>query len=527
MTEAAKGPVLVFLFEQPGQTHSTLTSPPLRAQCEEFLNHLSGGAASLTERWPAAPLLQVLVAAYQSGSDPGTSPTDGLLSFAFDVQGGNQSSPLTKAPACGEEPPPPAFPNPAAGFVAVADWLLRRGNNCSRVIAIHATAAPGPGSAEIERAAGMLKTAADFCGAPAWLCNLWVTETTGLGFPDEAGIGTEANPVVKSLFRMSSPLGPAGSEILDAATGASCSPAARCFEAAPSLVGGLIARFAAAALKSMCSRNGASSVEEVEIQAFLLPKDGEPIEGCQDALSVQANSGCLAISDGAGTASYSAEWARALCRQAVSRPPRFPPLAEPEAAALSARAAALKVWLEVPLRDWSPEVPWERLLRPVMYNKARAGSGATLAGIERIGPSESGGIRFRAWALGDSCVIHARDGTLLSSRPIARAAEFGYDPKLIMTRPGLEAKYAVAWQDWEVTLRAGDWLLLATDAMSEYVLRQFEAGSGEDLLSTFDDLSAKPGPEAWRAFEEFVQTRREQGTLRNDDVGLAVLRWKK
>jgi hypothetical protein len=38
------------------------------------------------------------------------------------------------------------------------------------------------------------------------------------------------------------------------------------------------------------------------------------------------------------------------------------------------------------------------------------------------------------------------------------------------------------------------------------------------------ELFAQPGPEAWGRFEEFVSTERRRGELRNDDVGLAVLR---
>jgi hypothetical protein len=95
-----------------------------------------------------------------------------------------------------------------------------------------------------------------------------------------------------------------------------------------------------------------------------------------------------------------------------------------------------------------------------------------------------------------------------------------------MTCPGFEEQYAAAWQDWEATLEAGDWLLLATDAMSEYVLHRFETGTAPAFLSTLAELQALTRPEAWRRFEEFVLAERQQGKLRNDDVGLAVLRLK-
>ena len=147
-----------------------------------------------------------------------------------------------------------------------------------------------------------------------------------------------------------------------------------------------------------------------------------------------------------------------------------------------------------------------------------------MIGIELLGPAEAGVVRFRAWALGDSCVIHLRGGALRWSRPVARAEDFGYDPKLLMTRPGFEQKYALFWDEWEAALETGDWLILATDAVSEYVLRQCEVGRAADLLAFLADLAALPGPVRWERFEEFIMARRRSGELRNDDVGLAALR---
>jgi hypothetical protein len=112
----------------------------------------------------------------------------------------------------------------------------------------------------------------------------------------------------------------------------------------------------------------------------------------------------------ATTASYSAEWARALCRHAVEYPPPvFPertlPLPEEEH---GEGVEELKEWLEPVLDYWKPEVPWERLLRPSMYNKAKEGAGATLAGIEVLGEAEEAGVRFRAWALDHTRVSKCR-----------------------------------------------------------------------------------------------------------------------
>lgn len=576
---------LVLLFEQPVERSSSPAGSTALREVQTFLHQLRHSAPSgfdpaekgqLEPTAPALPLvpnLEVVLAGYRSGAVD-ASAQGGNLIYLKPNGDEIQPLPLPSSPGSGQAEPgggdgsPSSYANdwgsalfsaPAAAFAAVAPWLLRSAGTSGPVLAIHTTYGSGAGSAEIEQAAGILRTAMDLCGAPGWLCNLWLTETERICCFGEAALGPDTSPLIKSLFRMSSPLGTAGIEILDSgrpygpaptvtpAPGASQfsgSPSGRCFEAAPVLAGSVIARFAEAVISSAGSRSVGAHDADIDLRAFLLPKDGEPIEGCQDALSVHANGRTLAIADGAGTASYSAEWARALSRHAVLSPPRFSPELEttqrPAAAieepiptrpstlpvppAVAAQATLLKAWLDQAIIDWAPEVPWERLLRPATYNKAKAGSGATLAGIEFLGPAPSGGVRFRAWALGDSCVIHARGGALLSSRPVARAVDFGYDPKLLMTRPGFEAKYALAWQDWEEVLQAGDWLILATDAMSEYILRQFETGAAADLLSRFAGFLALPSPEGWRQIEGLVQARRAQGDLRNDDVGLALLR---
>lgn len=553
---------LVLLLERPSGTEAAPLGGGLDTEGATFLRSLRDGLSALAN--PALPrTARVVLAEYQSGSPDSSAPAGELgfstigvphqdpppaLGAGSDPEnlGGDGSTPRFDSyyGASGDTKSPSAFASAAAAFVALADWLLRDAEGGSSLFAIHATYGGGSGSAAIERAAGLLKTALDFRGAPGWLGNLWLTQSSRFSFPNEDAMAADARPLVKSLFRMSSPLGETGRRALGVTA---ADPSARCLEAGPALAGSVLARSALAYLASVPAQD---SAEGVEVRTFLLPKEGEELEECQDVLSVHANGRRVVISDGAGTASYSAEWARALCRRAVLDPPPAGVRCEPATvqagpgegpkdsvtspgdtlagtSSMALQATALRDWLDAAVKDWSPEVPWERLLRPAMHNKAKAGSGATLAGVEFVDGAESGGIRFRAWALGDSCVIHLRAGALLSSRPIARAAEFGYDPKLLMTRPGFEEKYVQAWQSWEASLEPGDWLMLATDALCEYVLRECETGVTAGLLGLFGGLLSQPGPQAWRRFEEFVRAARFGAGLRNDDVALALLRMRK
>jgi len=413
-------------------------------------------------------------------------------------------------------------------MAAAAAWLLEQDGDAGPTLAIHLTRGDGAAEAGIERAAGALRVALDLRAAPGWLCHLLLTETLRVPLGAAAG-GFEGataaeSAAARSLYRMSSPSGAEGPQ-----SAASVEPrlssfsGARCFEAAPDFASSDTARFAASWVAGAATAAPAEN-PLVQTSVFLLPKEGEVFLDCQDVISSWHGGRLVMLSDGAGTASYSAEWARALCRRAGGHPP---PCLDPGVLSGDPPAEQLKRWLAQAVADWEPEVPWERLTRPATYNKARAGSGATLAGVEFTGSDPAAGAGFRAWALGDSCVIQIRAGALLCSLPISDPGEFGYEPKLLMTRPGYEEKYAVAWRDWRGALEPGDWLLLATDALAEHLLRACTTNplaGGDALPVILADLAGLSTPAAAGRFSAYVAAQRAAGTLRNDDVALAVCR---
>ena len=411
-----------------------------------------------------------------------------------------------------------------SALAALGGWLLKRAGGSAPVLVIHVTGGGFRYCADVERAAGTLKMACDFRGAPGVCYHILVGSDAGLVFPASGGIPDGAAGVVKSLHRMASPVGEWGASILGK-LGAACTPGGRYFEAVPTAGTSLVFRFAGRFL-SEAVKDGRAAIEDgVRACAFVAPKEGEMIDKCEDVVSMHQNRRRFAVSDGATTASYSAEWARALCRHAVESPP---PALRGAGCELSEEdvtedAGRLRLWLERALEYWTPEVPWERLVRPAVFNKAKEGSGASLAGIELLDARADEGVRFRAWALGDSCVIQLRGNQVFSSKPMDTSARFSHVPTLLMTAPGYEAKYVRFWQSWESVLAPGDLVLLGTDALCEYILRTFESGGGGEILAWLNDLSSDSGLDGWGRFEDFVGARRKDGQMKNDDVGLIIV----
>jgi hypothetical protein len=103
---------------------------------------------------------------------------------------------------------------------------------------------------------------------------------------------------------------------------------------------------------------------------------------------------------------------------------------------------------------------------------------------------------------------------MVQSFPVARSADFGNRPDLIGSRRAGGDCSRRAQGRW----RAKDRFLLMTDALAQWFLSRVEAKA--DPLAQMNALLAEASPEA---FILWVEMRRQQGSLRNDDVTLIVV----
>lgn len=236
--------------------------------------------------------------------------------------------------------------------------------------------------------------------------------------------------------------------------------------------------------------------------AFWLPRRGNSPAEYEDAFAAEDRTGRYALADGATESSFAAQWARLLVEDFVrsgADPPRWSDSLLPLQA------------------QWDREVraralPW--------YAEAGLEQGAfatLLAVVLTAGPESA--WRWQAVAVGDTCLVHTRAGSLLRAFPLTASRHFGSIPHLVgsrMSPPSIAQRQNV----WEAGLgQAGDRLWMMTDAAAQCCLAECE--SGRNPWNDLESILAAPSPDD--RFAQWVATLRDAGKMRNDDVTLLAI----
>jgi hypothetical protein len=239
-------------------------------------------------------------------------------------------------------------------------------------------------------------------------------------------------------------------------------------------------------------------------QAFHTHKRGNAPEEYEDAFAGDPARGRFAIADGASESSFVAAWAKLLVEGFV---------------AATGRPWRELGWLGPQEQSWRQEVdglslPW------FAEEKREQGAFSTLLGLAFLKPKgERPPACWRALAVGDSCLFRLRGGQVSYSFPLKRAADFGNLPHLLGSRGRPTHLPLSAIRRAHGRCKPGDRFVMATDALAEWILRRTEANY--TLSDDIECLLADSDPRG--AFASWVEERRDQHGLRNDDVTLLII----
>lgn len=244
----------------------------------------------------------------------------------------------------------------------------------------------------------------------------------------------------------------------------------------------------------------AAQDSQVDVQQFLMPKSGAELSECEDAIGVNRDVLRFAVADGATEAFDAGNWAARLAgRWVTDEPPAL------SVETFRAWVAGHAEWLQ---SGWQGrELSW------YAEEKARAGSFAAFVGVQ-FELTTGVAARWRAIALGDSCLIQLRARAIHTAFPLSDYQSFTATPILVPSLNSLQAaleRTVVA----SGLIEPGDIFLLLSDAAACWYLKI----SGEDvpLCEKFDFLlSAAQNKELARLFE----TERRAERIRDDDIAV-------
>lgn len=244
------------------------------------------------------------------------------------------------------------------------------------------------------------------------------------------------------------------------------------------------------------------AASDCDVKVFCCPKLGNSAEEYEDAWAQRdtrtpagGRGGIrVAVADGATESSFAKLWAVLLAESYVRSE-----LTGPEF--FARLGAARRLWQR---RLAGRPLPW------FAKDKAEQGAFAALLGVE----IDARKNRWTALAVGDCCLMQidnvGKEMRVVESFPLQQAAQFTMSPYLIGSRSGESLKDRIYTS--QGSLRDGDMLLVATDAMAAWLLKRHEAGR-----PLWRWLYRKLGtPESFAAL---VAYGRKNG-LRNDDFTL-------
>jgi hypothetical protein len=272
---------------------------------------------------------------------------------------------------------------------------------------------------------------------------------------------------------------------------------------------------------------------QLNVTTLVYWKKDHNAETNEDALDLDIERGLYVVCDGVGEASFSNEWAPVLARSFIERP------------LFSEDQFELEHWTRAAQTDARPRMTDPETLTGVARDKARKGAAATLCGMVLIPRREHDGVHYgyNLTAVGDSNFFHWRPDPskggaykLLVAFPLKKYADFNSSPDSLNSRSHNRDNVATHTfsSTPELDLREGDVLFLATDAVSQWIFREYEATLAEEdtrrhpappILEIAGQHDAQPGIEVIGSpWANLIDRLREGNDIVDDDSIMIILR---
>lgn len=248
----------------------------------------------------------------------------------------------------------------------------------------------------------------------------------------------------------------------------------------------------------------------------------------QDICVIAPNENVFALCDGASGSELPRSWGFYLGQQWLMNGKRLYNGQE------NIDAETLALWLDPPQQNWYYWVAntWQPgtnernrrenrpMVAPELLNRIlQRGAAATFLGL-RIENN-----RWYAAAIGDSCLFQLSvDEQFKSVMPLTQSTSFGQTPPLLSSRPGSDLNALLPFiQCYSAPYQKGETLLMATDALSQWLLSQFERiqhghGREQDFWQQLINIPDQ------NAFADFIVNLRQHEQIEEDDTSLVIIR---
>lgn len=246
-----------------------------------------------------------------------------------------------------------------------------------------------------------------------------------------------------------------------------------------------------------------------------LPKMNDAPSDCQDALSVNSETGRYAVADGVTRSFFPAEWSRLLVEQFCHDTSKH-----------NLDLFKTKNW-----QEWLPPIQdkWSALIHEKVSKKtgmdsihlknsiiARDPAASTFVGLQV--DTYSTNPSWRAMIIGDSCLFYFKNNGELNSYLVKNSSDFNYHPQYFSSIPS-SRKDEPSFLNGN--LEVGDVFVLTTDALAKWLFIQRER-NGANWNKTLQTLMSLKTRQELFAFASNARNNKEF-PMEDDDVALIVL----